>query len=148
MTQQAIPQRTLPAWTLENRAYLHAQLERLRLRLKRRVRWLRCPRGANPLPSYSSMVISEVEADCLLEAGERESELRFYCEDPEASALGRELADAEGLLADLEQRLEQAEQPAAVQQLALDAHFEGVGGFLPESRRDLHRRRHPRCPAA
>jgi AAA+ superfamily predicted ATPase len=98
----SLPTRT---WREANRAYLSAELARLRVLLHRRVLWLRSIWKNDPLQNYHGLVVSESEANCLLVKEDSEAEARFYGEDPSAAALAPELerlqedaeAQAEGL---------------------------------------------------
>jgi SpoVK/Ycf46/Vps4 family AAA+-type ATPase len=90
-------------WNAANRAYLGAQLRRLRLRLRRRVLWLRHHWRHDTLQAYQGLVISEAQADWLLTGEDRSAEWEFYQRDPEASTVNAALAQAESELATWEQ---------------------------------------------
>ena len=92
---------TTPAsWLTANRAYLDAELQRLRLLLHRRVLWLRQQWQQDPLQNYTGLVISEAQADWLLAGEDREAEAQFYGDDAQAIALTRSITEVERRLAD------------------------------------------------
>jgi hypothetical protein len=70
---------------------LHLELRRVRKILERRVLWLRLQWKHDPLQSYGAMVVSDARADSLLAEADRGAELRFYRDDPDASAITREI---------------------------------------------------------
>jgi hypothetical protein len=84
----------LAAWGAANDAYLQGQLRRLRLLLKRRALWLRGRWRQDPLQEYRGLLVSDTQADLLFSDG-RADERRFYASDPEAAAIGEELAALE-----------------------------------------------------
>ena len=99
----------LAAWAAANGAYLDGQLRRMRLLLKRRALWLRGRWRQDPLQEYRGLLVSDTQADQLFSDG-RADERRFYADDPEAAAIGDELAALE---------------------LELDASAEGNGSAPP-----------------
>ena len=54
-------------WQAINRQYLDLQVARLRLRLERRITWLRTRWKHDPLQTYASEVISDARADSHLD---------------------------------------------------------------------------------
>lgn len=93
------------SWAEANLAFLNRHLDRLRLRLHRRVLWLRGRWKGDSLAGYRSMVISDAEADMLLTSTDRSEELKFYREDPDALEISRDLAATERELAESSGRL-------------------------------------------
>ena len=114
------------SWLEANQLYLAAQLQRVRLLLRRRVAWLRRAWQNDPLTDYRSQVISDAEADRLLAGMERSAEALFYAEDPEMQVLAQELAACEAALAEQEQALIAAHTPPA---LAVLQHLFGLTPF-------------------
>jgi hypothetical protein len=114
-----------PAGTAEQ-LYLQTCLRALRLRLQRRVLWLRRQWQHDPLQEYPGLVISESRADWLLAGEEGGAEAAFYREDPEALGLGAALAAVEQDRAALAGNLAAAGRPPAAE--ALVARF-GLSPF-------------------
>jgi hypothetical protein len=110
------------SWAEANRASLDLRLRGLRLRLHRRILWLRKQWGRDPLQGYHGLVISDAEADGLLAsaADDRAAEARFRLHDPETKALSTCLDDVQleidGLAASM------LEAPPALELLA--RHFQ------------------------
>ena len=105
----------LAAWATANGAYLDGQLRRMRLLLKRRALWLRGRWRQDPLQEYRGLLVSDTQADQLFSDG-RADERRFYADDPEAAAIGEELAALER---ELDARAEgNGSAPPAVELLA------------------------------
>jgi hypothetical protein len=75
-------------WAEANRAYLRAELRRLRLLFRRKVRWLRQTWQQDPLANHRSLVISDAHADRLL-CGVDDEESQFHQEDAESCAIMR-----------------------------------------------------------
>lgn len=107
---------TPQAWVVANRAYLDKELDRLRLLLHRRIRWLQTRWGSDARQGYQGLMISDGEVDRLLSAS-RSEETDFYQRDKEArkislalGTLGREI-EAQGRL------LSDAGTPAALEVL-------------------------------
>jgi adenylate kinase family enzyme len=61
-------------WAVENRRYLLGELEAVRLRLHAEVLRQRAGRGNDPLASYRQVLVTDTEADSLLEGPEPESD--------------------------------------------------------------------------
>jgi len=91
-------------WGAANRAYLCAELHRLRLLFRRQVRWLRQAWQQDPLANHRSLVISDAYADRLL-SGMDDEERRFHQEDAESCAMARALEELEADLAIRRQNL-------------------------------------------
>ena len=108
----------IQSWHDANQAYLDDALLRIRLLLKRRVLWLRSQWKQDPLQSYQTMVISEAEADRLLQDDDPAAEAQFYRENPDAAAISQTLAAVEQRLATQKQRLIEAGAPASLDLLA------------------------------
>ncbi len=117
------------AWPADNRAYLDAALERLRLLLQWRVLWLRSRWRQDSLQNYQGLVISDNEADRLLAGDDAAAEADFYRNDHEAVGLGRRIAALEHALDERAQRLADAGTPPALYMLA---HLFGLTGFERE----------------
>jgi ATP-dependent 26S proteasome regulatory subunit len=86
------------AWSQANQDYLCAELRRLRLLFGRRVRWLRQAWQHDPLASQRSLVISEAQADRLLN-GMDEAERAFQQADAESRTIARAVEDVDADLA-------------------------------------------------
>jgi AAA+ superfamily predicted ATPase len=113
-------------WFAANLAYLEAQLSRLRLRLQRRVLWLRTQWRDDPLQAYQGVVISEAQADWLLSGESSEAEARFYRDDREAGTISTRIAQAEAALQRDAATLAPDFPPPAVEVLA---HLFALGPF-------------------
>jgi AAA+ superfamily predicted ATPase len=86
------------AWVEANQACLGAEMERLRLLFKRRVLWLRQGWRQDPLASQRGLVISEAQADRLLDST-GDAERDFLQQDAQARTLAQALEKAEAGLA-------------------------------------------------
>jgi SpoVK/Ycf46/Vps4 family AAA+-type ATPase len=104
-------------WLEANQTYLDEEMRRLRLLLQRRVLWLRHLWRHDPLENYQGLVISEVQADWLLAGEDRQAEVRFYREDPEAADLCRAIDELEKELTQQAQALTEAGTPPALEVL-------------------------------
>ena len=104
-------------WRLANHAYLLAQVDRVRLLLHRRVRWLRHCWSADPLQPSSGLVVSDAQADRLLAGADPGDEASFHREDPAARRLTEELARLSAALTGRRQELADAGTPAALDAL-------------------------------
>jgi hypothetical protein len=113
-------------WPAANRAWLDAALRALRLRLHRRVLWLRRQWKHDPLQAYQGLVISDAQADGLLAGEDPEAEWLFYRESPDTAPLRSALDKAERAAAELRRGLAAAGAPAA---LDLLGDLLGLGGF-------------------
>ncbi|MGB7537781.1 MAG: ATP-binding protein [Anaerolineales bacterium] len=105
-------------WMSANQAYLNAELQRLRLRIRRRVLWLRRRWSQDPLQTYPGLVISENQADWLLAGGEAKDESRFYREDPTAVEIGNFIREAERELGERVKAMADAGSPPPLYVLA------------------------------
>jgi winged helix domain-containing protein/ATPase family protein associated with various cellular activities (AAA) len=106
------------SWREAHRAWLDAELQRLRLRLHQRVLWLRRQWKHDPLQAWQGMVISDAQADSLLAGEDVHGEAIFYREDPDAAVLGAALDDAKRRAADLRRALTASGAPSALDLLA------------------------------
>jgi winged helix domain-containing protein/ATPase family protein associated with various cellular activities (AAA) len=106
------------SWTEAHRAWLDAELQRLRLLLHRRVLWLRRQWQHDPLQAWQDMVISDAQADGLLAGEDVRAEASFYREDPQAATFGAAQDDARRLAAELRRALAAAQAPAPLDLLA------------------------------
>ncbi len=102
MTQTVDAQIT---WASANQSYLRAELQRLRLLFRRKVRWLRSRWQQDPLGATQGAVISEANADWYLSGDEIEAEGRFFREDAESCALSCSIKEANAELAQLRSSL-------------------------------------------
>jgi len=114
------------SWPEAHRAYLDAELRALRLRLHRRILWLRRQWQHDPLQAYQGLVISDAQADGLLAGEDAAAAAVFYREDAAAAALGAALAAAERAAAERRRALAAGGTPAA---LDLLADLLGLGDF-------------------
>jgi AAA+ superfamily predicted ATPase len=96
------------AWSSLNRRYLELELKRLRLRLRRKVLWLRTVWEEDPLEGYQGMVVSETRADQALAGRDEEGEAAFYRENDDAQAMGRQLQEVREALAQQKNEMREA----------------------------------------
>lgn len=89
-------------------AYLEAELYRLRLRLQRKIIWLRQKWKLDPLRDYQGMVISETKADWLMAGEDGLAEERFCSESEEISSIDRSIAMIETEIDDQRRAFERA----------------------------------------
>jgi len=75
------------SWTDANREHLRAELNRLRLLFRRKVRWLRLQWQQDPVAASRAIVISDMFADRILTGCDEAEEIRFYQEDSESRAI-------------------------------------------------------------
>lgn len=80
-------------WLKMNHSYLETEMRLLRLLLQRRILWLRQLWKSDPLQNYQGQVISDNQADQLLEGEDRIAEQKFYREDSEAQKITRAFSD-------------------------------------------------------
>ncbi len=83
-------------WSTANQEYLRAGLVRLRLLLERRILWLRKVWKLNlghESPGFQGLVITDAEADLLVNGNELASEAKFDEHDDEARAISRKLSE-------------------------------------------------------
>ncbi len=106
------------SWTEAHRAWLDAELRRLRGLLQRRVLWLRRQWKHDPLQAWQGTVISDAQADNLLAGEDAQAAAIFYREDPEAAPLGALLEEAQQQAADLRRALAEAGAPAPLDLLS------------------------------
>jgi ATP-dependent 26S proteasome regulatory subunit len=114
-TRQAAgtPALEIDQWAAANQSYLDGALEGLRLRLRRRTRWLRQLWQPGDLHGHPQ-VVSDEQADRLLIGEIREAEQQFYQEDREAAAVGRALRKTEQNAGELAAAMERAGAPPAL----------------------------------
>ena len=112
-------------WAAANQAYLEGELQGLRLRLRRRVRWLRQQWQADALHGHPQ-VVSDEQADRLLAGEDPEAERQFYHDDAEAAAMGQALREIRQQTAEMAAALHNAGTPPA---LPLLAELFGLNGF-------------------
>jgi ATP-dependent 26S proteasome regulatory subunit len=113
-------------WHEANHTYLHTQLARLRLLLRRRVLWLRQQWQQDELQSYQGLLISNAQADLLLAGDNSRTEGNFYLKDATAAAFSRSLVQLERESARQVQALAQLGQAPAVEVLV---HLFGLTDF-------------------
>ena len=106
------------SWHEANYRYLHAELERLRLVLKRHARWLRQEWDADPIADYHAAAVSDAQADRLLAPEDRAREQRFWREDQEAARITQAIAAAERELDRQRRELAQAGVVLPIEELA------------------------------
>jgi len=111
------------AWHNANRDYLNAELSRLRLILQRRVLWLRKQWKRDPLQGFREWVISDADADRLLN-GTDESAESFYASDRDASELSREIMIRRENAIEAANRAHAAGGPPAMEILARLFHLD------------------------
>src|SRR5262249_49285199 len=105
------------SWSAANQEYLQAELVRLRLRLQRRALWMRkvWKRDLAPdLQSLQGLVITDDEADFLLQADLATAESRFYEHDEVAVSISRKI-QGDIQISDAAQSAFAAEGPPALE---------------------------------
>jgi hypothetical protein len=112
-------------WAAANQAYLDGELHGLRLRLQRRVAWLRRQWQSDTLHGYQQ-VVSDGQADRLLAGEDWAAELQFYRDDELASAASRALRETEQQTTELATMMSEASTPPA---LATLSHLFGLNEF-------------------
>lgn len=83
------------AWSAANDHYLTLQIQRLRLRLQRRILWLRTQWRHNPIREAAAQIISEAHADWLLQGEDPVAAQTFYAHDEAARALAAQMQRCE-----------------------------------------------------
>jgi len=131
MTATSQTENSIANWAEVNGACLGLEMQRLRLLLRRRVRWLRRLWRHDPLENYQGLVITEAQADWCLNGEDREAEAKFYREDQDAIDLGSEIANLERELKEQSQALAAANTPLAIDGLV------GLFGLTPFEREVL-----------
>jgi ATP-dependent 26S proteasome regulatory subunit len=114
------------SWEAANENYLEAGLRCLRLRIKRRILWLRLKWAKDPLQNYQAIVVSDAQADQLLPGEDWDGEARYYEENQIAAAITRSLREAEQALSDQLRELFSAGQIPAIELLG---HLFGLTQF-------------------
>jgi len=118
------------AWHAANLAHLRAGVAMLRLRLQRRVLWLRTRWSADPLSEYRGLVVSDQAADRLLRPAVADEEAAFYRSDPGVRALERGLEAAADALRSVSDVAREQGRPPALEDLA--ARF-GLSDFARDT---------------
>lgn len=125
MTATHDPQSPL-AWAAANHAYLHAELQQLRLVLHRRILWLRQHWQQDPLEPYKGQVISDAQVDWLLSGTDHHQAAQFYQTHPQVIALQQAIQDAEQQTQQCAQVLQSLGIPSALEGLV---HLFGLTPF-------------------
>src|SRR6266849_2771421 len=84
------------AWSTANQEYLKTGLARVRLLLERRILWQRKvwkQSLAKESQSFQGLVITDSEADLLLNLDDAGAEMHFYEHDDDARAISRKLSE-------------------------------------------------------
>ncbi len=82
----------MDSWHSANQARIEAEVSRLRLLLNRRILWLRQVWKRDPMQGFRELVISDSDADRLLDEGRWDQEEQFYRDDAAAAELSRKIA--------------------------------------------------------
>ncbi len=98
----------------QNRTYLQAELEHLKLTMHRRILWLRHKWNSDPFKSYPGLVISDDKVDHLLTDEDESVQARFYREDPDATALGQHIEEVRQYCSALGREMVEANTPAVL----------------------------------
>jgi AAA+ superfamily predicted ATPase len=107
------------AWQQVNFEYLTGQLQRLRMRLERRILWLRHRWGSTrTVPFPQGVAIVDAAADMLLQAETITAMEEFFANDPQAVALSEKIQQIEVLIDDASQTMTQAGRPPAFEILS------------------------------
>lgn len=106
-----------------NDLWLRNRLETLKLRLRRKILWLRTTWAADPLQDYHGLVISDLQADRLLQPDDPVAEAQFYVEDPVAGTLTGQLLERESHERRLESPLKMLGRTFGLSQFEMDALF-------------------------
>jgi winged helix domain-containing protein/ATPase family protein associated with various cellular activities (AAA) len=113
-------------WKTANSSYLVAEMERVRLLLRRRILWLRQHWRRDTTSSHLSWAISDHEAEGLLSAEDLQEEFAFYQSDPDAREVGALLEKSRLQISAQRQELQDSGAAAAVD--VLSARF-GLNSF-------------------
>lgn len=108
---------SLQSWLAANQSYLRTHLSWLRMILQRRVLWLRCQWKHDPLQNYRGQVISDVQADWLLEGEDAVADQNFYQDDPGARKMTQAIEKAEEELQKQSHSLVKAGTPTSLDML-------------------------------
>lgn len=98
----------------EGRAWLPLSLEALRLRIQRRILWLRAALAEDTLRGYGEQVISDARADWLLQSAGGSAQARFLRRDPAAEAIAARIDAAEVEAQSRRRELLEAGAPATI----------------------------------
>jgi hypothetical protein len=116
---------TLGTWQAANRAHLDSELSRLRLTLHRRILWLRQFWKRDPLQGFREWVISDADADRLLNGTQADNAEEFYEQDTSAVELGRAIVAQREIARAAADRANAAGSPPALEILARLFHLDG-----------------------
>jgi hypothetical protein len=116
---------TLGTWQAANRAHLDSELSRLRLTLHRRILWLRQFWKRDPLQGFREWVISDADADRLLNGTQADNAEEFYEQDTAAVELGRAIVAQREIARAAADRANAAGSPPALEILARLFHLDG-----------------------
>ena len=105
-------------WRSANARYLQAEMDRLRLRLRHRLLWLRKRWQKDAPPERVSWAITDQEVDVLLDSEDRQAEIEFYESDPVAREIRARLDQVDAHLAAARRDLEEAGTRPAIDLLA------------------------------
>jgi hypothetical protein len=105
-------------WRAGNFRYLTAEMDRLRLLLRRRILRLRKHWRRDQNNNYLGWAITDHEADILLIASDKQAEADFYNTDPQAQELGVMLAANAAEIVSLRQEMNETGMPVALDILA------------------------------
>jgi SpoVK/Ycf46/Vps4 family AAA+-type ATPase len=114
------------SWPESNRLYLQNGLSWLRLLLRRRVLWLRRQWKSDPMQNYQGLVISDAQAETLLDGEDLAGEARFYREDSGAAEITRAIQEVEKELEDQSRAMLKREASPAIDRLT---EIFGLNGF-------------------
>lgn len=107
------------AWQQVNFEYLTGQLQRIRMRLERRILWLRHRWGSDrPVAFPQGVAIVDAAADLLLQPETISAMEHFFANDPQAVALIEKIQQIEALIEDATQTMTQAGRPPAFEILS------------------------------
>jgi hypothetical protein len=104
-TVSTIDQHVSLDWTDANDLYLALQVRRLRLRLNRRIGWLRSQWRHSPIQEAAAQVIGEAHADWLLQGEDAQAAEQFYAGDPSSLALAEQIHECEQQISELLQSM-------------------------------------------
>ena len=82
-------------WAEANDLYLSLHIQRLRLRLNRRILWLRSHWQHSPIQETAAQIISEPHADWLMKGEDIQAAQAFYASDEAAFSLSEQIQACE-----------------------------------------------------
>ncbi len=115
--KEDIPETAVLDWAAANSQFLAGELHGLRLRLQRRVRWLRQQWQPDALHGYAD-VVTDAQADWLLRGENRAAEAEFYASDGETAVITQALHHNQDRQFHLSQTLAHTGTPPALHLLA------------------------------